>query len=349
MLTIYLQTKHLNVAQIVFILLILLCSTAVYAESDQSACQAQTDDNWTKIEKWVWGKICASDDNTADLDDYINEKLKRDEGYQPVTIKKKRDPDSYKDENNSLVLCKIHITELAKIDKDKDKEKYELNLDPAGWKERELSSKFLRDILLDDARASKIRSSGITIKNANFKDAIRLQNARINFPVKLESSLFDERVNLNYINVKDVLSFDHSYFKKKFSMKSATISGDLSMRMATFDSVLLTNTTIRNNFDISGAKANDKKGHKKLEMDLMTVGDDIVMCVVTGFYEVDLEAANIGGTLYMTGTNVIDSLEMDLITIDNDLLMRYGAEFKNVDLISAHIGANLDIDRKSVV
>lgn len=341
MLAIWIQKKRYKTTLFLFILLMIFCSTSVYGDSRQSACLDQTDSNWTSVEQWAWNSICTSDDNTADLDDYINEKWRNDKYYQPATIKKEMDSESYEDTKTSLQLCKIHIAKLDRTDDVIDKNV--LDPDSDGWKERELSSRFLRDILLDDSRVSNIRSFGITIRNANFKGKIRLQNARINFPLRLESSLFDARVILNYINVKDVLSFDNSYFKQKFSMKSATITGDLSMRMGYFNSVLLTNTNIRNNLDISGAKTNGPDGQKKLEMDSITVGDDVVMCGVTKFNEVDLEAAHIGGTLYMTGTKVTDSLEMDLISIDHDLLMRYGAEFHDVDLAAAHIGANLDL------
>ncbi len=143
-------------------------------------------------------------------------------------------------------------------------------------------------------------------------------------------------------------------------MKSATITGDLSMTMANLKSVFLANANIRDNLVMRGAHSKEIKVEKttegettggqttkKLEMDSITVGDDIVMCGVTDFNEVDLEAAHIGGTVYMTGVKV-GTLEMDLITIDDDLLMRYGSDFKDVDLARAYIGGNLDMTQAEV-
>lgn len=325
--------------QILFILLMLFCSTAVYGDSKQ-ACQDKVENTgWSLVEEFVWEKICAGE--TADLDEH--------EGNQLVSITKKTDPNSNENKNTSLSLCKIHITDYDGSEKNENKNKDEHELDPTskGWNDnRKISPGFLKDILLNESLVSNIQSSGITIKGAYFKEEIKLQNARINFPLRIESSFFESEVNLNSINITGAISFDYSYFKEKFRMKSAAITGDLSMKMANFENVTLTNATIRDNLDITGAKANKVTG-LELEMDSITVGDDIVMCGVTGFNSVDLEAAHIGGTVYMTGARV-GRLEMGLITIDDDLLMRYGAEFKEIDLSRAHIGGSLDMTQAKV-
>ncbi len=215
MLAVLIQKWCCKTTQTLFILLMLFCNSSVYGDSTAACQQIAKDIDWSPVEKWVWEKICTGE--TANLDEYEG-------NQQRVPITKKMGPISDENKDTGLLLCKVHITDYGKKDgnenetdqeddKAKNKDTYVLNPDLNVWGEhREISPKFLKDILLNESLASNIQSSGIEIKGAYFKERIKLQNAQIKFPLKLEFSFFASIVNLNSINVKDTLSFDNSYF-----------------------------------------------------------------------------------------------------------------------------------------
>ena len=195
------------------------------------------------------------------------------------------------------------------------------NLDfDVGNEGRLLSQAFIKDILLNSSLKSIIGNSGITIRNAFFNDSINLDHARINFPLKLESTLFESAVDLNYIKVKDTLSFNHSVFRKKLSMTAATITGDVFMNKTRFNSLSLANSNIKNSLDLTGATDLEESGI--IEMDSISTGDDMIMPGIVGFKGIVLEAAKIGGSLDMTNALITGKLDMDSIVIDGNLLLR---------------------------
>ena len=207
------EKKHRVTLQILFSLFTISCSITAYSDTESSDCNAITNTAWSKVEKWVWGEICQSEQKTVDLNNY--------------------------GANNRIPF---EITKQQNLNFDGNNEK------------QLLSQSFLEDILLNNLLKPVIGNSGITIRNAFFNDPINLDHARINFPLKLESSLFESTVDLNYIKVKDTLSFNHSVFREKLSMTAATITGDLYMKMARFNSLSITNSNIKNSLDLTGAK-----------------------------------------------------------------------------------------------
>ena len=84
-----------------------------------------------------------------------------------------------------------------------------------GWKKNQkLSSKFLETILLYEPYISSLTHKGIHISGAWFVEMIDLQNANINYEIRIEFSRFDETVDLFAVKTSSLISFNNSSFYK---------------------------------------------------------------------------------------------------------------------------------------
>lgn len=232
------------------------------------------------------------------------------------------------------------------------------------WKNgrRTLSSRFLKDILLDEPFRSVIPHSGVRIYGAYFKDRINLFDKSIQRPLSIKSSLFKSRMNMDRFKTPEFIAFAGSRFDGTLDMKSAIIGGGLFIEGTHFNKVvLLDEITIGGNLIMGGeAKFNKKVVLKKakvdgrismqtstfnhkLDMRSVSIGRDLGMADAT-FDRVDLSRAKITGNLNMEDSDFKGRLNMESASVGGDLHMRDKAEFyRDVVLRGAKIRGDLDM------
>jgi len=251
--------------------------------------------------------------------------------------------------------------------------RYRRTLDPKkkdGWdKKRLVSPSFLQTILLYDPWHGAIGRRGVWIIGAWFRKKIDLENARIDFEVRLQRTRFEKSVQFTGVTTQGLLSFGGSYFARGLFLNRATIGGVLSLigckvagklqmdKLDVASSLFMRGGAEFADVWLTGAKIGDQlamigsKFTGKLNMDSAVVGGSLLMRSTerhrAEFTAIDLRSAKIAGQLDMVGAKVSGKLTLDSTVLGASLLMRsterHRAEFAAIDLRGAKIGGHLDM------
>lgn len=123
--------------------------------------------------------------------------------------------------------------------------------------QRRLSPHFLKTILTEEPFRSCIPEQGVRIKGACFKRRIALEGVSKENPMSIERPLLIEKsflksgAAMRRLRTSRSISFTDSAFKKKFSMSSVKIGGDLLLkRILLNDSVRLKDAEIGGEIDM---------------------------------------------------------------------------------------------------
>lgn len=122
--------------------------------------------------------------------------------------------------------------------------KYDENLDPkqddAAWRDperpRQLSARFLTDILVGRPWSEEVHHRGVRILGARVTDCLDLSGAEIDFTVWLDDSRFEKDVSFPDIQFKLRLSLEGSRFRGIVNLDDAVVKGDLVLRNCLFES-----------------------------------------------------------------------------------------------------------------
>ena len=196
---------------------------------------------WTEAEKWAWKRICEG--QTANFNRNSWYKWAKYKKIIPETLKRETlDPKNPKHNKK--------------------------------WTESEriLRLRFLKTILLNEPFRSAIPHRGVRIFGAYFKRGIDLEDASIERPLSIQNSLIEGRVRMSRFETSKIVSFNGSKFRNLLYMRSASIGGDLIIRRADFETVVMRGTKIDGQLDMRSSKF---KG--KLDMNSTSVEDNMLM------------------------------------------------------------------------
>ena len=186
-----------------------------------------------------------------------------------------------------------------------------------------------------------------------FEGKLNMNSATVGSHLLMREGAEFDAIDLTGAKIGGNIDMSDSKFKGELNMASATVGGDLLM-----GAVIAGNQLIRAEFkdvNLRGAKIggqiymSDSKFKGKLNMASATVGGDLLMgamdvgnqLIRAEFKEVNLRGAKIGNQLVMNGSRFKGKLEMDAAMVGGGLFMTKQAEFKDVDLTGAKIGNQL--------
>jgi hypothetical protein len=213
------------------------------------------------------------------------------------------------------------------------------NLDPKkpdGWpKKRVLRPDFLQTILLKDPYRRALTQRGVIINGARFIDAIDLENAELQHPLTLSTSLIEKGANLVGLRSKYPIVFSGSKVTGVLSMSRMDLDATLLMRnKGEFAEVNLVNAHVGGELNLTGSKFTGK-----LNMNGLQGRGNLLMHGGAEFAELDLTAAHIRAVT-LNDSKVIGKLTC--FALEVDLVMYAGAAFDGpADFRAAHIKGDL--------
>ena len=185
-------------------------------------------------------------------------------------------------------------------------------------KPRQVSERFLLDVLTKKRFVEAMPSRGLRIVGALFSDPIDLSGVDFNRQIRLNRSRFIGPVSLAGARLGSSLSFEGSAFQDNVALTGAKIGGQLSAIGSTFED--------------------------GLDMAALEVGLALILSKGTFKGHVSLLGAKVGGQLSASGSTFEDGLDMDSLEVGQTLYLRGEATFKGeVRLIGAKVGGSLDL------
>ena len=228
---------------------------------------------------------------------------------------------------------------------------------PEGWtSERELRSRFIEQVLLDDAYRNALPHQGVRIIGAWIREPLLLHNARIAHEVWLDKTRFEGNVSFASARCTSTLSFAESFFGGTFSMidaridvrlilraakfvhavdlRSIDVNSDISLGEAELASLNMNGARVRGDGDLRGLQCDEV-----INMEGADVVGDVFLskCDVS---EANLTGSKIGGQLSMIEAHCSGSLCMQGLRIGADLFMDRST-LVDVDLTGAEVAAQL--------
>ena len=183
-------------------------------------------------------------------------------------------------------------------------------------KPRQVSERFLLDVLTKERFAEAVPPRGLRIVGALFTAPIDLSDVEFSRPIWLDWSRFIGPVSLRDARLGSILSFEGSAFQDTVDLSGAKVGGLLNASGSTFGAAL--------------------------NMDNLTVEQGLFLSAGATFTgEVSLSGAKVGGQLDASGSTFEDTLYMDNLTVEQGLFLREGATFKGeVRLSGAKVGGS---------
>jgi hypothetical protein len=122
--------------------------------------------------------------------------------------------------------------------------------------ERELSAKFIQELLTNPLKHFRVHPHGIMIKGASMRERVDLKNTEIPYDVQLTACHFDQGADLSQSHFLAGLSLDESVFTASLDASCASVAYDFTANGSRFcgeDPAYLICLKVGGNFSIKGA------------------------------------------------------------------------------------------------
>ena len=213
---------------------------------------------------------------------------------------------------------------------------------------REISSRFLEDLLTRPPWRDAVPRAGILIAGARIVGDVDLENAKLVRSISIDGSRIEGKINLLRARTYSLISITNSLIKGAFIADHLNSESDLIFGDGTTfkRAVELEDVTVAGQVDM-----NDATFEGDLDADMLRVGSNLFMRSTdknkASFKNVFLGGAKVTGEVDMEGSTFEGDLDAAWLQVGSGLLMgstdRNKASFKNVILNGARIGlVNMD-------
>jgi hypothetical protein len=221
---------------------------------------------------------------------------------------------------------------------------------------RQLSGRFLLDVLTDQHLSDRMSPQGVRIIGAYFRTDIDLSHVNFKLPLRIEYSQFDCELYMDRSKFDKFVSFEDCIFNGGVSMLEADFGHTVSICYSIFNKALrFRNDTVRRSLDLRSAKIcrslflSGSNFAADVDMGGIEVGLDLQL-IRKAFFggKVYLLSAKVHGNLqtgasYSLGTTFRDHLDMGGIEVGRSMFLGGQTTFKNrVTLIESKIDDRLD-------
>ncbi len=217
-----------------------------------------------------------------------------------------------------------------------------------GDKCREISSRFLHDVLAGRTWHEAIPHAGVQIGGARIVGDLNLENAELVRAVWIYDSRVEGAITLRRARTKDMIGMGGTRVRGSFEADGMRSESSLFLRSGTalLSGGNLTGAKLDGDFDVSGTTVNGV-----LEGGALHVGGNAYLSSTkdykSSFMGIVLRGADVAGQLDMRGVTVSGHLDCDALRVGTNLLMRSEgqdqASFKDVTLRGAMIGGQIDM------
>lgn len=162
-------------------------------------------------------------------------------------------------------------------------------------KDRELSTKFLED-LLTGAVLQKPHRNGVRIKNAIFNDPVNLTGAQLIGDIWLDDCQFNEAVTFEHATFGGQVSLERTLFKREANFAAAKFKGEAFLQKTVFEGPVNFRFADFARF-LNANEAQFKDKTKGVDFDSVTVGDSVFLNDAVFEGPLDCGLANIASNL----------------------------------------------------
>jgi hypothetical protein len=216
----------------------------------------------------------------------------------------------------------------------------------ARWRDdcRELSARFVEDLLTRAPRREAVPFEGVRIKGARIAGHVDLGDAKLIRPIEIVGSQIEGEITLDHAHTDSLIRLAGSLMKGAFAADSLHSESDLLLRNgATFKSVVkLNDAKVTGLISMTGASFDGALNANSLQVEgsLSMASDNQNMA---SFKDVFLDGAKITGPISIIGATFGGNLDANSLQAGGDLFMRDVYCVKETVMKFAHVGGNLDL------
>lgn len=213
---------------------------------------------------------------------------------------------------------------------------------------RTLKSSFIVQALTRSSLRTHLSSVGIRIIGARIIGDIDLENARIDHALFIDNSIIEGSVDLRHAHTNSELEFNGSKILGDLLADGIRVEQTFAIRHGSevVGNVSLVGGRIDGNISAVGSTF-----HGQVNATLIRIRGNLEFFPwrqassqrPTRFEDLDLEAATVGGNVYLQQAVIARHFNAEGIHIGDSIFMRNIQCSQSIDMVMAHIGRNLDV------